>query len=83
MTMAMRRGGLLAGLLLCAAVGVSGCEKAQVSEAGKRKPDTPAYQGTDNAYAEGGWKRGDAKAWEEQLRKRSQGQDEYSRTGTP
>jgi len=83
MTRMFARGNLVVSLALCAAVGLTACEKPQVSEAAKRKPDTPAYQGTDNAYADSGWKRGDAKSWEEQLRKRSQGQDEYSRTSKP
>ena len=47
------------------------------------KPDVAAYQGTDNAFADTSWKRGDAVAWEEQLRKRSQGQNEYSRASQP
>lgn len=68
---------------LAAVVGLSGCDKPQVSDQAKRKPDVAAYQGTDNAFADASWKRGDQKAWEEQLRKRSQGQNEYSRTSQP
>lgn len=71
------RGAVLAVL---AAGALSACDRAQVMEAGKRKPDTPAWQGTDNKFADASWKRGDAASWEEQLRKRSQGQNEYSRS---
>ena len=79
-----RSGSVLAGAVaLAAAVLLTGCEKAQVSQPGKRKPDVAAYQGTDNAFADTSWKRGDAVAWEEQLRKRSQGQNEYSRASPP
>lgn len=79
-----RSGSVLAGALaLATAVLLTGCEKAQVSQPGKRKPDVAAYQGTDNAFADTSWKRGDSAAWEEQLRKRSQGQNEYSRASPP
>lgn len=79
-----RSGSVLAGaVVLSAAVLLTGCEKAQVSQPGKRKPDVAAYQGTDNAFADTSWKRGDSAAWEEQLRKRSQGQNEYSRASQP
>ena len=70
--------GALAAVLLLA-----GCEKPQVSQQTQRKPDVAAYQGTDNAFADTSWKRGDQVAWEEQLRKRSQGQNEYSRASQP
>ena len=75
--------GMAAAIALVAAVGLTGCEKPQVSQETKRKPDVAAYQGTDNAFADASWKRGDQKAWEEQLRKRSQGQNEYSRASQP
>jgi len=82
----MSRGAKTLGAALvwaAAAAGLSACDKAQVSDPAKRKPDVAAYQGTDNAFADASWKRGDQKAWEEQLRKRSQGQNEYSRASQP
>ena len=79
-----RSGAVLAGAVaLAAVVLLSGCEKSQVSQQTQRKPDVAAYQGTDNAFADTSWKRGDSAAWEEQLRKRSQGQNEYSRASQP
>jgi major membrane immunogen (membrane-anchored lipoprotein) len=79
-----RSGAVLASAVaLAAVVLLAGCEKPQVSQQTKRKPDVAAYQGTDNAFADTSWKRGDSAAWEEQLRKRSQGQNEYSRASQP
>lgn len=79
-----RSGSVLSGAVALAAVMLlAACEKPQVSQQTQRKPDVAAYQGTDNAFADTSWKRGDAVAWEEQLRKRSQGQNEYSRASQP
>ena len=72
-----------AAVAVAAVVGLTGCEKPQVSQQTKRTPDVAAYEGTDNAFADAGWKRGDQTAWEEHLRKRSQGQNEYSRASQP
>ena len=52
-------------------------EKPQTSS---RKADTKASDGPAGAYTAPGWKPGDAASWEEQIRTRSQGQNEYSRT---
>ena len=79
-----RSGSVLSGAVALAAVMLlAACEKPQVSQQTQRKPDVAAYQGTDNAFADTSWKRGDSAAWEEQLRKRSQGQNEYSRSSQP
>jgi major membrane immunogen (membrane-anchored lipoprotein) len=79
-----RSGSVLSGAVALAAVMLlAACEKPQVSQQTQRKPDVAAYQGTDNAFADTSWKRGDSAAWEEQLRKRSQGQNEYSRASQP
>ena len=79
-----RSGSVLSGAVALAAVMLlAACEKPQVSQQTQRKPDVAAYQGTDNAFADTSWKRGDQVAWEEQLRKRSQGQNEYSRASQP
>ena len=79
-----RSGSVLSGAVALAAVMLlAACEKPQVSQQTQRKPDVAAYQGTDNAFADTSWKRGDQAAWEEQLRKRSQGQNEYSRASQP
>jgi hypothetical protein len=47
-----------------------------------RKADAAAYQGAAAAYTAQGWKPGDATSWETHLKKRSEGQNEYTRTQT-
>jgi hypothetical protein len=56
-------------------------EKPQT--AGTRKADVAAFQGADNGYGTAGWKAGDAASWEEHMKSRSQGQNEYTRTSAP
>ena len=66
-------------LILSAVVTLSACgETPQTSTGAKR--DTPAFQGTSNPYNAPGWKAGDKKSWEQQLKARGQyGQNEYTR----
>ena len=73
--------GRIAGLaLLC--VGLVACgEKPQTAT--QRKADGRPFDGPASAYTVGGWKAGDEVSWEAQMRSRSQGQNEYSRTGSP
>ena len=66
-------GAIVAALLLTACG-----EKPQT--AATPKADTPPWQGASNAYVAPGWTAGDKTRWEQQMRKRSQGQNEYSRT---
>lgn len=74
----MRRASL--GLVMAVFALVACGEKPQTAAGGQRKAGTPAWQGTGNAaFAANGWKAGDAAAWETQMRKRAQGQNEYSR----
>ena len=68
--------GSLAIVALLAACG----EKPQAIDAGKKKPDTQAFQGQGDAYKAAGWTNGDKASWEAQLKVRNQGQNEYSRT---
>jgi hypothetical protein len=67
-------------LLVCgAAIGLAACGE-KTSEAVK-KSDVPAFQGSTgaSAYMANGWKAGDKTAWDQQLRTRTQGQNEYAR----
>ena len=80
--MVSARGAVLVSLLGGALL-LAGCENAQISQPATKKPDIAAYQGTDNAFAQKDWKRGDQASWEQQMRNRSQGQNEYSRTSQP
>ena len=58
---------------------VAGCgEKPQ--SAGTRKADAAPSQGAVVAYTASGWKQGDATSWETHLKKRADGQNEYTRT---
>jgi hypothetical protein len=54
-------------------------EKPQTATA--RKLDVAPSQGsTVGNYTAAGWKAGDAASWETQIRKRAEGQNEYTRT---
>jgi hypothetical protein len=75
----MRAVWLCSGMLVTALLGACG-DKPQALEAGKKKPDTQAYQGQGDAYKATGWTNGDKLTWETQIKARTQGQNEYSRT---
>ncbi len=64
---------VLAAALLLAACG----DKAQT--AGTPKSDGKPWQSAQTAHTAPGWTVGDKTAWENQLKARSQGQNEYSR----
>jgi hypothetical protein len=51
----------------------------QTAKAAYKKSGTPAWQGAANPYGVADWKPSDRAAWEQQLRRRAAGQDEYSR----
>ncbi len=63
-------GALCAGLAACG-------ERPQTASA--RKSDAKAFEGPATAYSAAGWKAGDAASWEQQMRARSQSQNEYVR----
>jgi major membrane immunogen (membrane-anchored lipoprotein) len=65
-------GGLAAALLLVACG-----EKPQT--AATLKADGRPWETAKTAYTAQGWTAGDKTGWEQQLRARSQGQNEYSR----
>jgi hypothetical protein len=56
-------------------------DKPQTATA--RKADVAPAKGGVSAYTAPGWKPGDATSWEQHLKKRSEGQNEYTRTGAP
>ena len=66
-------------IIACAAL-VSACgERVQTGAAGKQ--DAPAYNGTNKAFVDAGWKQGDKTSWESHLKARGQNsQNEYSKT---
>ena len=65
--------------MLAAAFALTACtEKPQTAKTSKS--DVQAYEGASNKeFTVAGWKAGDKASWEEQMRIRSQGQNEYSR----
>lgn len=78
----MSRAAIASGLLMGLSVGLAGCgEKPQTAT--QRKAVGHAYNGPTTVYTAGTWKAGDETAWDAQLRIRAQGQNEYSRTGSP
>ena len=69
----------LVWVLALACLTLTACgEKPQT--AGTRKADVAPAQGAVGAYTAPGWKQGDAASWEAHMKKRSEGQNEYTRT---
>jgi hypothetical protein len=68
---------------LCIAAALAACERS-AGDSNVRKSDVPAWQGSTGAsgYLANGWKASDRAAWEQQMRSRNQGQNEYARTAT-
>jgi len=65
--------------LVLLTIALSACgEKTQTASA--RKSDGKAWEMTPNGYVASGWKAGDQTSWEQQLRQRAQGQNEYARS---
>lgn len=60
--------------------GLAACtEKPQELHQGQSITGTPAYQGTGSNFTAPGWQAGDRDSWEETLKVRSKGQNEYNR----
>lgn len=73
----MKRSVFTTAALAVALVGLAGCgEKPQTSA---RKPDGKAWESAGASFAAPGFKPGNEAAWDEQMRVRAQGQNEYSR----
>ena len=72
--------GWLALPTLVALCALSACGERPQASQGQRKTDSHAFQGAAPAFTASGWKAGDAASWENQMKSRAQGQNEYSRT---
>ncbi len=59
------------------ALAMSGC--AEKPQTPSRMSDSKAWEASPSGYTVQGFKTGDQAAWEAQMRKRAQGQNEYSR----
>ena len=65
--------------LFTLALTLAACGDKPQTLSGSRR-DTAAFEGASNPYSAPGWKAGDKKAWEQQLKTRAQiGQNEYNR----
>ena len=72
---------LLIAAAVAALAGLSACgEPSQELGARKVKSDRAAFTGGDAQYTASGWSAGERASWEQQLRSRAQGQNEYSRS---
>ena len=69
---------VVAGIALAA--GLAACSDKRDTTATTRKVDDSPIAGANAAYAAPGWKAGDATSWEEHMRTRAQGQNEYAKT---
>ncbi len=65
-------------ILLALASGLAACSEKPQS-LGAMKSDTPAFQGTGSNFMAPGWKAGDQTSWEQQLKTRGQGQNDYAK----
>ncbi|NML14039.1 hypothetical protein [Azohydromonas caseinilytica] len=67
-------------LIAAASVALGACgERSQALDVKVVKSDQPAFQGGDARFSAQGWAAGERAGWEQQLRTRAQGQNEYSR----
>lgn len=72
-------GALRVALALGAAAMLSACGEQPQERSAGAKSGQPSWQGAGNPHVVEGWKPGDQASWEEQMRRRAQGQNEYSR----
>jgi hypothetical protein len=71
----------VACILALGLVSLSACgDKPQEGTTAAKKADAKAWDGTKaEAYRAEGWTAGDRASWEQQLKKRGQNQNEYTR----
>lgn len=68
-------------LFMTCAMLAAGCgEREQIKSAEDASArDAPAWKGAANTYVAPGWQAGDQRAWESQLRRRAQYQNEFAK----
>jgi uncharacterized lipoprotein YajG len=67
-------------ILVAAVLALAACsEKPQTLNSSGTKVDAAAFQGTGMAFAVPGWKQGDKTSWEQQLKTRTQNQNDYTK----
>ena len=67
-------------VLLGAVLALVACGEKPQTIGQNSRHDTPAFQGTGMPYQAQGWKAGDHGAWEQQLKTRTQGQNDYAKS---
>jgi hypothetical protein len=78
---------LLLTAAVIAALGLAGCMEVEQSATGQKmgkyqgKPDGKSWENDPLAYGNTKWKKGDKADWENQLKTRNNGQNEYVRIG--
>ena len=65
-------------LALSALLGLGACSEPAQTATARRVDDKP-WVGPATAFTAAGWTPGDRAAWEQQMRQRSQGQNDYLR----
>jgi hypothetical protein len=66
-------------VLAALALSLAACGERQQTAQTRKSDVKPSEGGANPAYAAPGWKAGDQASWDEQMRNRAQGQNEYSR----
>ena len=67
-------------LVGAAAIALAACGEKPQTIGENSRHDTPAFQGTGMPYQAQGWKADDHGAWEQQLKTRTQGQNDYAKS---
>jgi hypothetical protein len=64
---------------LAAVLALGACTETPQTATTTKKVDAKPWQGASSPYTAPGWQQGDEASWEQQLRNRTQGQNDYSR----
>ena len=69
------------GLCFAAAALLAACsEPPEIAAKVAKRPDVAPYMGANDGFMTKGWTPGNQASWTESINKRTQGQNEYSRT---
>ena len=66
-------------VIVAGAFALAGCAEKDQTASGI-KSDAAPFNGTNKPYVAAGWKPGDRNSWEQQLKVRAQGQNDYVKT---
>jgi len=75
----MTRTPLLCTALAAAALLLGGCGEKPQHAGTSHGNSTPAWNGPQTSFSAPGWKVGDQASWDEQIKQRNRGQNEYLR----